>query len=59
MKKLIFILIFLSFVNLANAQWVQMSNGMGNNNDVYSLAHSENDIFAGNVKNRSIISVRS
>jgi hypothetical protein len=53
MKKifsfLIFVLILHFTFNIKNceAQWVQMSNGMFNNQNVYSLTVSGNNIFAG------------
>jgi hypothetical protein len=37
--------------NLLHAQWVQMSNGMGNNKPVLSLATLGNNIFAGTDNN--------
>ena len=48
MKKLIFTLLIIHFsILIANAQWVQMSNGMGTNKNVWSLAASGDNIFAG------------
>jgi hypothetical protein len=41
-----FILLFYGFLNVTSAQWVQVSNGMGNK-DVFSLAVSGSNIFAG------------
>ncbi len=46
MKKLFTILVMLVAMN-ASAQWVQMSNGMGNDKTVTSLAVIGNNIFAG------------
>jgi photosystem II stability/assembly factor-like uncharacterized protein len=46
MKKLLVVLVMLAAMN-ASAQWVQMSNGMGNNKSVYSLAINGNNIYAG------------
>jgi hypothetical protein len=45
MKKLFVVLLMLAAMNV-NAQWVQMSNGMGNQN-VTSMVASGNNIFAG------------
>ncbi len=53
MKKLLFVLGMLIIgltSNLLQAQWVQMSNGMGNK-DVQSLTYSETKIFAGTYYN--------
>jgi hypothetical protein len=48
MKKIIFTLLIINFsILIANAQWVQMSNGMGTNKKVWSLAASGDNIFAG------------
>ena len=47
MKNLIYVLIFLVFAGYVNAQWVQMSNGMGINKTVSSLAALGTNIFAG------------
>ena len=48
MKKIIFTLLVIHFsILIANAQWVQMSNGMGTNKNVWSLAASGDNIFAG------------
>ena len=48
MKKIIFTLLIIHFsILIANAQWVQMSNGMGTNKNVWSLAASGDNIFAG------------
>jgi hypothetical protein len=48
MKKIIYVLLFLAFASLSNAQWVQYSNGMGSMPYVFSLAVSlGNNIFAG------------
>ena len=48
MKKIIFTLLIIHFsILIANAQWVQMSNGMGTNKNVWSLAASGDTIFAG------------
>src|SRR5438105_12056831 len=45
MKKIIFFLLF--FVSFtSNAQWVQMSNGIGNEY-VYSLTANGNNVIAG------------
>ena len=50
MKKLILTILIIHFsLVIANAQWVQMSNGMGTNITVWSLAVSGNNIFAGTV----------
>ena len=42
-----FMFLFYGFLNSSNAQWVQVSNGMGNNAFVSSLAANVNTIFAG------------
>jgi hypothetical protein len=51
MKKMITVLLALLIYNLTfnncSAQWVQMSSGMGNNKEVWSLATYGNYIFAG------------
>ena len=47
MKKIVYILMFLAITISANAQWVQMSNGMGNNQTVRALTTNGLDIFAG------------
>ncbi len=47
MKKIIYIIIFLAFAGMTNGQWVQMSNGMGTNIIIPSLAFNGNNIFAG------------
>jgi len=48
MKKLFFTILIIHFsILITNAQWVQMSNGMGTNKRVWSLATSGNNIFAG------------
>jgi len=53
MKKIIYSLAFVLIVhctfNIDNcsSQWVQMPNGMGTDQTVWSLASSENNIFAG------------
>jgi hypothetical protein len=53
MKKLIYTLAFVLIVhctfNIENceAQWVQMANGMGTENTIYSFAVGGNNIFAG------------
>ena len=47
MKKVIYILMFLTFAGMANAQWVQMSNGMGNDKYVRAFTMNGNNIFAG------------
>jgi hypothetical protein len=49
MKKLLVILLMLAAMN-ASAQWVQMSNGMGNK-DVRSFASNGNYLFAGTINN--------
>ena len=46
MKKQIVILVMLITVSV-NAQWVQMSNGMGNYKDVYSFPVNGSNIYAG------------
>ncbi|MFA7359696.1 MAG: T9SS type A sorting domain-containing protein [Candidatus Kapaibacterium sp.] len=53
MKKLIEILVLILIMNLAllirncEAQWIQMTGGIGNYQNVYSLANIGNNIFAG------------
>ena len=47
MKKMIYTLMFLAIASMANAQWVQMSNGIGTSQTVWSLASNGNNIFAG------------
>lgn len=47
MKKIIYTLIFLSFASLSNAQWVQMSSGMGSDTKVYAFASIGSSLFAG------------
>ena len=47
MKKILTLIILFLIVSTANAQWVQMSNGMGTNKIVLSLAASGDTIFAG------------
>ena len=51
MKTIIYTLIFLAFASMTNAQWVQMSNGMGTDTVVGSLASIGNNIFAGTLSN--------
>ena len=46
MKKLLVILLMLAAMNV-NAQWEQMSNGMGTDKGVYCFANNGNNIFAG------------
>jgi len=46
MKKLLVILVMLVAMN-ANAQWVQVSNGMGTNKSVNALAVNGSTIYAG------------
>jgi photosystem II stability/assembly factor-like uncharacterized protein len=49
MKKLIFLLVFycsLFVTHYSLSQWVQMSNGMGTNRNVWVLASSENSVYA-------------
>ena len=55
MKNLFVILVMLVAMN-ANAQWVQMSNGMGTDKKVFSLAAKDNLIFAGTNTNGIYIS---
>ena len=55
MKKLLVILLMLVAVN-ANAQWVQMSNGMVANEWVLSLTSNETNLFAGTLYNGVYIS---
>ncbi len=59
MKKLFYTLVFLAFACSANAQWVQVSNGMGSSNSVHSLAYSGNNIFAGTYSNGVYISTNN
>lgn len=47
MKKLIYTIAIMAFSLTLNAQWVQLSNGMGDYKHVYSLAVSVSNIFAG------------
>ncbi|MBI5401995.1 MAG: T9SS type A sorting domain-containing protein [Ignavibacteriae bacterium] len=47
MKKLFLIFTLLSFSFTLNAQWVQMSNGMGTKFRIYSLGYCRNNIVAG------------
>ncbi|MFC2092581.1 hypothetical protein ACFLSV_01650 [Bacteroidota bacterium] len=47
MKKIFILITLFLIVSFANAQWVQMSNGMGTNKNVWSLATSGDNIFAG------------
>ena len=49
MKKLLFLLVLylVLFINHCESQWVQMSNGMGTNQNVYFLSSSGNNIYAG------------
>jgi hypothetical protein len=47
MKKLLYTLVILAFVSSVNAQWVQMSNGMGNDTTVVAMASIGSNIFAG------------
>ncbi|MFZ4590975.1 MAG: T9SS type A sorting domain-containing protein [Ignavibacteria bacterium] len=46
MKKLFVILVMLVAMNV-NAQWVQMSNGMGSGGTIYSISEIGSNIFAG------------
>lgn len=47
MKKLIVVVGLLFFFSNASSQWIQISNGMGTNKIVWSLAVKNNNIFAG------------
>jgi len=59
MKKLLYILFLLVLTSLTNAQWVQVSNGMGSSKSVHSLAYSGNNIFAGTYSNGVYISTNN
>jgi hypothetical protein len=63
MKKKIFLLIisFLIVLNIENCegQWVQMSNGMGTDKDILSLAVNGNNIFAGTQSNGVFLSTNN
>jgi hypothetical protein len=47
MKKLIYTLVILAFAVSLNAQWVQMSNGLGTAENIKSLGVNSSWIFAG------------
>ena len=47
MKKIFTLITLFLIVSSSNAQWVQMSNGMGTNKNVWSLAANGDNIFAG------------
>ncbi len=53
MKKLLVLLVMLVAMN-ANAQWVQMSNGIGTDKGIYCFAVSGNNIFAGTYTSRHL-----
>ncbi len=60
MKKIILtVLIFHCSLTIANAQWVQMPNGMGDSSTVYSLASLGTNIFAGTFGNGVYISTNN
>lgn len=51
MRKLLFLLLVCTLLSqLSQAQWVKVTNGMGNSKFIYSLATNEKYIFAGTSK---------
>jgi photosystem II stability/assembly factor-like uncharacterized protein len=58
MKKLFLALVMLIAMN-ASGQWVQMSNGMGTNNRVWTLASDGTNIYAGKDSNGVYISTNN
>ena len=58
MKKLFFILLLLAAMN-ANAQWVQVSNGMGTDKSITSLAVCGNNIITGTLYDGVYLSTNS
>jgi photosystem II stability/assembly factor-like uncharacterized protein len=59
MKKVIYVLMLLAFASLSNAQWVQVSSGMGSSKSVHSLLYSGNFIYAGTYSNGVYISTNN
>lgn len=60
MKKIFYSFIFLVLINLSEkAQWVQMSNGMGNDKIVRAFVVSGNNIFAGTYANGVYLSTNN
>jgi len=59
-KKIIFTLLIIHCsLLIANAQWVQMSNGMGNSKSVMSFTILGNNIFAGTYSNGVYLSTNN
>lgn len=56
---LLTILVCILSVQISNAQWVPVSNGMGKLQNVLSLAYSGNNIFAGTVGSEVYLSMNN